>query len=207
MGSITARKTVLLCMPFCVPPNFPPPLRGRRTRGWGTAARSCRQKSRQGTVGQTKRRHWHVCESPLNWQLRPVMRVVRSPPQRPSLQRHLPNSGDHGVTHWPERQATIEQGCPADVAGEENGWDECSADDCPMLPKPYSFTTYTVQGVVRAVCSARRFPADQANMKSEARSTLGSLMPTGVTLLVASKAILVSLPVLVIIMSAKLWMP
>src|SRR5215470_10144193 len=32
-------------------------------------------------------------------------------------------------------KSAIERGCPADVAREENGWDECSADDCPMLPK------------------------------------------------------------------------
>jgi hypothetical protein len=24
---------------------------------------------------------------------------------------------------------------PGDLSREKNGWDECSADDCPMLPK------------------------------------------------------------------------
>jgi hypothetical protein len=36
-------------------------------------------------------------------------------------------------------KAAIERGCPPDEAREQNGWDECSADDCPMLPKPYGF--------------------------------------------------------------------
>ena len=48
-------------------------------------------------------------------------------------------------------KSAIERGRPADVAREENGWDECSADDCPMLPKPYSFTAYNGHGVDRAV--------------------------------------------------------
>jgi hypothetical protein len=28
----------------------------------------------------------------------------------------------------------IEQGLSRDAAREENGWDECSRNDCPMLP-------------------------------------------------------------------------
>jgi hypothetical protein len=37
------------------------------------------------------------------------------------------------------------------VAREENGWDECSADDCPMLPKSYDFNTYSGHGLGHAV--------------------------------------------------------
>ena len=48
-------------------------------------------------------------------------------------------------------KSAIERGCPADVAREENGWDECSADDCPMLPKPYGFSSYSGQGLDHAV--------------------------------------------------------
>ena len=48
-------------------------------------------------------------------------------------------------------KSAIEQGCPAEVAREENGWDECSADDCPMLPKPYGFKSYTGRGLGNAV--------------------------------------------------------
>ena len=39
-------------------------------------------------------------------------------------------------------KAAIERGCPVDQAREENGWDECSADDCPMLPKSYGFNRH-----------------------------------------------------------------
>jgi hypothetical protein len=38
-------------------------------------------------------------------------------------------------------KAAIEQGLPPHAAREENGWDECSQDDCPMLPKPYRLKT------------------------------------------------------------------
>ena len=44
-------------------------------------------------------------------------------------------------------KSAIERGCAADVAREENGWDECSADDCPMLPKPYGFKTDNGHGL------------------------------------------------------------
>ena len=39
-------------------------------------------------------------------------------------------------------KSAIERGCPVDDAREQNGWDECSADDCPMLPKPYGFNRH-----------------------------------------------------------------
>jgi len=48
-------------------------------------------------------------------------------------------------------KSAIERGCAADVAREENGWDECSADDCPMLPKTYGFNTYSGHGLGHAV--------------------------------------------------------
>ena len=48
-------------------------------------------------------------------------------------------------------KSAIERGCPPDAAREENGWDECSADDCPILPKPYAFNTYSGHGLGRAV--------------------------------------------------------
>jgi len=47
-------------------------------------------------------------------------------------------------------KSAIEQGRPADMAREENGWDECSADDCPMLPKPFEFKTHSGHGLGRA---------------------------------------------------------
>ena len=34
-------------------------------------------------------------------------------------------------------KSAIEQGLSLDVAREANGWDECSQDDCPMLPAPW----------------------------------------------------------------------
>jgi hypothetical protein len=46
-----------------------------------------------------------------------------------------------------------------------------------------------------------------SNMKSDACSALGSPKPTSVTLLLASNAILVSVPKLVIIIWTRLWMP
>jgi hypothetical protein len=36
-------------------------------------------------------------------------------------------------------KSALEQGRPPYTAREENGWDECSADDCPMLPNAYGF--------------------------------------------------------------------
>jgi hypothetical protein len=47
-------------------------------------------------------------------------------------------------------KTAIEQGAASEVAREENGWDECSADDCPMLPKSYTFYTYSGSGLSRA---------------------------------------------------------
>ncbi len=43
-------------------------------------------------------------------------------------------------------KSAIEQGLSPDAAREENGWDECSSDDCPMLPRPYSLKTYPSSG-------------------------------------------------------------
>jgi hypothetical protein len=40
-------------------------------------------------------------------------------------------------------QSAIDQGLSPDAAREENGWDECSQDDCPMLPKLYGLKTYS----------------------------------------------------------------
>ena len=34
-------------------------------------------------------------------------------------------------------KSAIEQGLSPDAAREENGWDECSQDDCPMLLAPW----------------------------------------------------------------------
>ena len=34
-------------------------------------------------------------------------------------------------------KSAIDQGLSPDVAREANGWDECSQDDCPMLPAPW----------------------------------------------------------------------
>ena len=34
-------------------------------------------------------------------------------------------------------KSAIEQGLSLDAAREENGWDESSQDDCPMLPAPW----------------------------------------------------------------------
>jgi len=39
-------------------------------------------------------------------------------------------------------QAAIEHGRSLHAAREENGWDECSEDDCPVLPRPYILKTY-----------------------------------------------------------------
>ncbi|HEV3446896.1 MAG TPA: hypothetical protein VG099_19820 [Gemmataceae bacterium] len=34
-------------------------------------------------------------------------------------------------------KSAIDQGLSPDAAREANGWDECSQDDCPMLPAPW----------------------------------------------------------------------
>jgi hypothetical protein len=34
-------------------------------------------------------------------------------------------------------KSAIDQGLSPDEAREANGWDECSQDDCPMLPAPW----------------------------------------------------------------------
>ena len=47
-------------------------------------------------------------------------------------------------------KSAIEQGLSPDAAREENGWDECSRDHCPMLPGPYSLKTYRRGGFSRA---------------------------------------------------------
>ena len=40
-------------------------------------------------------------------------------------------------------KSAIERGLSPHVAREENGWDECSQDDCPMLPKLYGLKIYS----------------------------------------------------------------
>jgi hypothetical protein len=47
-------------------------------------------------------------------------------------------------------KSAIEQGLSPHAAREENGWDECSRDDCPMLLRPYRLKTYSGGGVGRA---------------------------------------------------------
>jgi hypothetical protein len=47
-------------------------------------------------------------------------------------------------------KSAIEQGFSPDAAREENGWDECSRDECPMLPRPYSLKNYRNGGFSRA---------------------------------------------------------
>jgi len=39
-------------------------------------------------------------------------------------------------------KSAIEQGHSRDAAREAHGWDECSQDDCPMLPRPYGRKTH-----------------------------------------------------------------
>ena len=34
-------------------------------------------------------------------------------------------------------KSAIDQGLSPDAAREANGWDECSQNDCPMLPMPW----------------------------------------------------------------------
>jgi hypothetical protein len=36
-------------------------------------------------------------------------------------------------------RAAIDEGTPPHEAREANGWDECAVDDCPMVPRPYTF--------------------------------------------------------------------
>jgi hypothetical protein len=43
-------------------------------------------------------------------------------------------------------KSAIEQGLSPHAAREENGRDEFSQDDCPMLPKPYGLKTYSGGG-------------------------------------------------------------
>jgi hypothetical protein len=47
-------------------------------------------------------------------------------------------------------KSAIEQGLSPQAAREENGWDECSRDECPMLPRPYSLKNYRNGGFSRA---------------------------------------------------------
>ena len=47
-------------------------------------------------------------------------------------------------------KSAIEQGLSPHAAREENGWDECSRDECPMLPRPYSLKNYRNGGFSRA---------------------------------------------------------
>jgi hypothetical protein len=47
-------------------------------------------------------------------------------------------------------QAAIKQGRSLHAAREENGWDECSDDDCPVLPRPYILKTCLGGGVSRS---------------------------------------------------------
>jgi hypothetical protein len=49
-------------------------------------------------------------------------------------------------------KSAIDQGLSPDAAREENGWDECSQDGCPMLPKLYGLKTLAL---------LRRMPVDQ----------------------------------------------
>jgi hypothetical protein len=47
-------------------------------------------------------------------------------------------------------KSAIEHGLSRDAAREANGWDECSRDECPMLPWSYSLKTYRSGGFSRA---------------------------------------------------------
>jgi hypothetical protein len=40
-------------------------------------------------------------------------------------------------------RSAIEHGLSRDAAREENGWDECSHDECPMLQRPYTLKTFS----------------------------------------------------------------
>ena len=51
----------------------------------------------------------------------------------------------------------IEQGLSRDTAREENGWDECSRNDCPMLPmSSYSRKSFRSSGFSPTAKRARR---------------------------------------------------
>jgi hypothetical protein len=47
-------------------------------------------------------------------------------------------------------KSAIAHGLSRDAAREENGWDECSRDECPMLPRPYSLKAYRSGGLSHA---------------------------------------------------------
>jgi hypothetical protein len=47
-------------------------------------------------------------------------------------------------------RSAIEQGLSPHAAREENGWDECARDDCPMLPGPYRLKSLRSGGFRRA---------------------------------------------------------
>lgn len=46
-------------------------------------------------------------------------------------------------------QAAIEQGLSPHAAREENGWDECEKDDCPMMPHTFSLSYFGSGGFGR----------------------------------------------------------
>ena len=47
-------------------------------------------------------------------------------------------------------KSAIAHGLSRDAAREANGWDECSRDECPMLPTPHSRKAYRSGGLSRA---------------------------------------------------------
>jgi len=47
-------------------------------------------------------------------------------------------------------RSAIERGLSRHAAREENGWDECSRDECPMLSRPYSLRNFRDGGFSRA---------------------------------------------------------
>ena len=63
--------------------------------------------------------------------------------------------GAAGMTDEPDCErcrrikSAIEQGHSRDSAREAHGWDECSQDDCPMLPRPYSCKTHAYDASAR----------------------------------------------------------
>jgi hypothetical protein len=54
-------------------------------------------------------------------------------------------------------ESAIERGLSRHAAREEEGWDECARDDCPMLSRPYRLKTCRSGGFSRT----RREPVDQ----------------------------------------------
>jgi len=46
-------------------------------------------------------------------------------------------------------QAAIDEGMPPHEAREENGWDECEKDDCPIMPHPFSLSFFGSGGFGR----------------------------------------------------------